>query len=188
MENSKFQTNKSFYCLTGLKVCMQIKIVIWGEWWQTGQWVTTSFLTVLSRKTVRRILSESAGNECLFNIFPSWCKVWVHHQVLSNQTKCPLTKQKGIKYCFFLLMIDFIYTILYTLSYHRNQVIHLGSIGCDLFFVCFAVNLITSSWHRDQNKPYLRSPSPPHRCETQMFSSHQTKPQLYPTQYEWWYF
>lgn len=153
-----------------------------------------------------------SGNKCLCNIFPSVCKAWAMPGCATKKKSVqwlPLAKKKGIKsFSFFFL---FFFCLLCPdkqypchARFHLNIYLSISFIfmtehkwytyiGCDFFFfLCLLLflrrNLTTSSWHRAKNKPYLCSPSPPHRCETQMFLARQTKPQLYPTQYEWWYF
>lgn len=124
--------------------------------------------------------SQSAFNKCLFNIFPYLHKARVLWQVLSNNKMYPIGKEKAWApfHLNTYLSVNFIFSL--KLCDALNVAV-ISFFGVLLFF---RRNLLTSSWHRAQNKPYLRSPSPPHRSETQMFLARQTKPQLYPTQYE----
>lgn len=101
--------------LTGLKVRMQIEIVIWGWWWQKGQWATTFFPITLSRKTALSQLSTSVYSTFSLPMQSPGALTGVEqHKKVSSDFHWQ--KQKGIKWIFCLfgycILLSFILVIL----------------------------------------------------------------------------
>lgn len=116
--------------------------------------------------------------------FPIPCKACMFYQVLNKDSVFTVFHWQNQKYALTKM------SGLYFLPFQSKQVTYLGFIDFDFLFVWCSSGELSQLPHDTgfSTDPTSVSHNIYCICETQMFIAHETKPQLYPTQYEWWYF